>query len=176
MFAHDFAADMPLEKSFPLVKQKYNRRIERFLNKLSDKNAKVLLFYIEEENNEPLFDDTEKLKILCGRLCDKFNKVIDFVFVRQLPLGSVNTMSALWISDNIIKYELHYDLDGRMPSNKEYRFYYKSVFKNIRLKLTKDMIISRLKRLIILFVSNLVINRKLKLKIRSLDKTTYEKF
>lgn len=54
-FYHDFPANVPLEKSLPSVREKYNRRIKRFYKKIHN-NKKILFIYFcrneKIENNE----------------------------------------------------------------------------------------------------------------------------
>jgi hypothetical protein len=175
-FGHDFINNTPLERSYNEVKEKYDRRIKRFYDNIS---KKALLLYIDDSGHsldDPFFVDDNKLQSLCGRISEKFNKNIDFIFIshsQNIKRGEINEFQ---VSENIVKCQMfcHKDAPG-MFSNKEFKKLFKNIFKNIRLQNRKEIIKRRIRHLLLLFISNLAVNRKLKDKIRSFDKE-YRKF
>lgn len=50
-FNHDFLKDVPIEKSYPAVREKYNRRIHRLLSGI-ESSSSVLIVYLETPDNE----------------------------------------------------------------------------------------------------------------------------
>lgn len=57
IFNHDFPKDVPISSSYNQIKEKYERRINRLLNKINY-SQKVLLVYVEIPNTyNPLEDD-----------------------------------------------------------------------------------------------------------------------
>ncbi len=64
---HDFLRDMPLEKSYPEAKEKFDRRIERFLDLLRS-DVKILFFYVDMPKDDVQRADQDKLTELLVRL------------------------------------------------------------------------------------------------------------
>lgn len=77
-YFHDFPANIPLKKSFQEVKNKYQRRIQRFLNNLKQPD-KILLLWIS--NNSKVAPE-EALK-LCTKIREKFGNHIDFLMIEH---------------------------------------------------------------------------------------------
>ncbi len=77
-YFHDFSKDVPLETSFPEVKEKYNRRCKRFLDNL-DSEQKILLLWFSRNNK----DITEKDIELCSRIHEKFKSHPDFLLMEN---------------------------------------------------------------------------------------------
>ncbi len=68
---HDFLRNMPLEESYPLAKEKYDRRIERFLDLLKT-DAKILFFYADMPKPNAKKADLDKLTELLVRINFQF--------------------------------------------------------------------------------------------------------
>ena len=51
-FNHDFLKGVPLEKSYPSVREKYDRRIHRLLSGI-ESSSSVLIVYLETPDNKP---------------------------------------------------------------------------------------------------------------------------
>ncbi len=64
---HDFLRDTPLEESFPEAKEKYNRRIERFLD-LMRGESNILFFYADMPKPNAKRADRDKLTELMVRI------------------------------------------------------------------------------------------------------------
>jgi len=81
VFNHDFKINTPLEKSFPIVKTKYDRRIKRLLNVFSQKNKNVLIVYMElpESQSNPKCD-SEIIEIT-DKLNNKFCANVELFYV-----------------------------------------------------------------------------------------------
>ena len=81
IFNHDFPGDISIRKSYPAIKEKYQRRIDR-LRKVIDFAHKILILYIEENNRiKPLKDNA--LLIQADKMLQrKFpNKIVQLLYV-----------------------------------------------------------------------------------------------
>lgn len=99
-FYHDFPINVPMADSLPEVREKYNRRIERFYHNIQKKN-KVLLIFLSHYDH--VSDNV--IKESCDNFCKKMNKNIDFVIIEHKE-GAIKTQSVK-IAKNIEKYYLH---------------------------------------------------------------------
>ena len=113
-FFHDFPVDVPFDDSFPKVKESYQKRISRFYKEIK-KNNRILFIWFSYH----FISDNKLLIDLCNKVCKKFDKQIDFLFIEHnesLPLGkSKKTV----ISPNITKYSLYtrkWDLKGKLTT------------------------------------------------------------
>ncbi|MBE6443117.1 MAG: hypothetical protein E7020_00420 [Alphaproteobacteria bacterium] len=106
-FNHDFPAGISLEESYPMVAEKYQRRINRLLDNIKNADS-VLIVYIEIPNNE---NHTSDKDIICGweKIKEKyFNKKIDLLYFMNdttLPPKSVKKEN---ITSNITKVTANY--------------------------------------------------------------------
>ena len=100
-FWHDFPASVDFETIFPLVKEKYNKRIKRFYDNIANEE-KVLLIYFSHGN---LCEDT-KVKELCNRVCEKFNKKIDFLLIGYDESIEGEDVKCYNLQENITIYKL----------------------------------------------------------------------
>lgn len=106
-FNHDFPAGVPLEESYPMVAEKYQRRINRLLDNIKNADS-VLIVYIETPNNK---NHTSDKDIICGweKIKEKyFNKKIDLLYFMNdatLPPKSVKKEN---ITPNITKVTANY--------------------------------------------------------------------
>ena len=106
-FNHDFPAGVPLEESYPMVAEKYQRRINRLLDNIKNADS-VLIVYIETPNNE---NHTSDKDIICGweKIKEKYsNKKIDLLYFMNdttLPPKSVKKEN---ITPNITKITANY--------------------------------------------------------------------
>ncbi len=101
-FVHDFISDIPFEEIFPSIKEKYERRIQRFYKKIEEADSVLLIwlncFSKSDENNI-----VEK----CNEIMKKFNKKIDFLIIEHdetKPRGEIEHKS---LSENVEYYLLH---------------------------------------------------------------------
>ena len=106
-FNHDFPTGVPLEESYPMVAEKYQRRINRLLDNIKNADS-VLIVYIETPNNK---NHTSDKDIICGweKIKEKyFNKKIDLLYFMNdttLPPKSVKKEN---ITPNITKVTANY--------------------------------------------------------------------
>jgi hypothetical protein len=101
-FYHDFPIGIPFEESLPKVKEKYQRRIDRFYREIH-KNKRVLLIWF----CHCFLTDNNLQMDLCNKICEKFGKQIDFLIIEHndnLPLGKIEKIE---MSQNIAKYNLY---------------------------------------------------------------------
>lgn len=102
IFLHDFPANIPLEESFPLIKQKYERRINRFYNLISKKQKVLLIWYsCDYKTEDSIVED------LCEQVCKKFNKKIDFLIIEHDESKNLEEIESYKIGNNIIRYRLY---------------------------------------------------------------------
>lgn len=99
-FYHDFPKGQTLEESYPVVKEKYNRSIKRFLNLLetADKPLLIWLSHYEPTDNDAIIDS-------CNRLMKKFNKKIDFIIIENDNTKARGEIEKLDLTPNIVKYK-----------------------------------------------------------------------
>ncbi len=84
---HDFPAGVPLKESFPAVREKYLRRIDRFENNLRS-GKKILLVWF---TNEPTADEARLIE-LCCRIKEELGGQIYFLLIEgkaDMPQGSI---------------------------------------------------------------------------------------
>ena len=77
-YFHDFPKDIPLDESFPEVKEKYARRCNRFLNNL-DSEQKILLLWFSRNGIDITDTDIE----LCSQIHREFNSHPDFLLIEH---------------------------------------------------------------------------------------------
>lgn len=99
-FYHDFPINVPFDKSFLDVSDKYQRRIQRFYDNIMTSD-KVLLIWFSHYHNT---SDKDILDA-SNRICKKFNKQIDFLIIEHKE--NVNKAIKRKIADNITRYTVH---------------------------------------------------------------------
>lgn len=99
---HDFTTGIPFDEMYPVVKEKYDRRIARFLHNLQTKEDVLLVWFSHEPQ-----DSEEHLLEQCYRLCRHFNRNFDFLLIEHdanLPKGKVVKHQ---LAENITRYTLY---------------------------------------------------------------------
>lgn len=104
---HDFPADVPLEKSYPDVLEKYNRRIKRLLQKIQQAKS-VLIVYIETPDAKVHSTDGE-IRLGWQQIHQKYpDKKIDLLYLindnKMYPKHVIKQN----LSENIIKVVANY--------------------------------------------------------------------
>jgi hypothetical protein len=96
-FYHDFDTGIPFDEMFPKVKEKYERRIQRFRDNIKN-NKKVLLVWFTH-----LFesDDSQALA-LCNQVSEFYGKPIDFLLIEHSDTRTEKRV----LSPHITKYYL----------------------------------------------------------------------
>ncbi|MDR3124513.1 MAG: papain-like cysteine peptidase [Endomicrobium sp.] len=94
IFNHDFPKGIPFDESFCVVKEKYDRRIQRLLNILECTKNRVLLVYLESPMEDHVkIDDYEIVKgINLIRNNKDFKAHIDLIYINLSKNFSVNTI------------------------------------------------------------------------------------
>lgn len=82
VFNHDFPLNTPLDDSFYIVKEKYNKRINRLFDKIKTAK-KVLIVYMELPDSKDKVDE-KKIRESIIKINKKFNtSKIDILFIRH---------------------------------------------------------------------------------------------
>ena len=106
-FLHDFPIDSDLREVFPSVKEKYERRIARFLNNVHDNDKKVLLVWFSLREKI----DPKSIVEKCNEYCSKLGRDIDFAFIENnTVIGGIEKHE---ISSNVTLYK------GNFVTNKD---------------------------------------------------------
>lgn len=82
IFMHDFLKSLDFEDAYPLVKEKYDRRIKRLLEKIKNSNS-VLVVYLESPTSNHI--EISKQEILQGYsiLKEKFGDKINLLYIKN---------------------------------------------------------------------------------------------
>ena len=162
-FNHDFPKGIPLEESYPMVAEKYQRRINRLLDNIKNATS-VLIVYIETPNNE---NHTSDKNIICGweKFKEKYlNKKIDLLYFindTTLPPKSVKREN---ITQNVTKVIANYK--DQSPNAVPYAVdnnVLKSVLKQYSLKTPLGFKIKRItKKFLIKLIPYKPLRRKLR--------------
>ena len=126
-FYHDFEHSKDFAETFPLVREKYNRRIARFYDNI-EKYNRVLLIWYSQSYNTP--DDV--ILGVCDKVCKKFNKQIDFIIIENDESMPRNKIETRQIADNIIRHAV-YAIDETTPTLGNYKLIDK-IFSKIRIR------------------------------------------
>jgi hypothetical protein len=101
IFPHDFAIDIPFDKSYNEVLKKYQRRIDRFYNNINQK-PKVLLIWFSL--NSVL--SNQDILVANDKLYNKFNKNIDLLIIEHNDDLLNKKMQINKLTENITKINL----------------------------------------------------------------------
>lgn len=102
-FYHDFAQDTPLEVSYPDVREKYNRRIERLYQKINQAKKVLFVWFSRDKvlSNQQLTDALSKLT-------NKFsNTDVNLLVLENNFDKTCNEIRKTEISKNITKYSFN---------------------------------------------------------------------
>ena len=146
VFNHDFPINGNLERDFGLVKQKYNRRIERLIHNIEASDT-ILVLYIQnpDQREETTNEDLIKVQAL---LQNRFkNTNIDLLYLYCKRGISKKEMQISYLSDNITKIIFDYDgYNKELPYVVNFKLLYK-VFNEFKISnkfLTRKNICSRI--------------------------------
>lgn len=76
---HEFPVNEPMEKTYDMVKAKYDRRIARFYEKIQAASRALLVWICIDE----IGCDPDDIKRHCEEVCRTFGKTIDFLLIWQ---------------------------------------------------------------------------------------------
>ena len=94
---HDFPAGVPLQESFNIVKEKYNRRIKRFYDNILTKNRVLLIWFSQVGSTS----DSVVLEY-CDKLCSKIGKKLDFLIIEHRE--GVFEPQCIRLAENIVRW------------------------------------------------------------------------
>ena len=116
LFNHDFPIFSPLEILYGEVKEKYDRRINRFLYQIS--NSKNVLFVYLERPDLKEDTSTEEIKEGYELLKNRFPSVdINILYLSNAREVDYKNRKIINISDNIVRIDFDYDgYDKKYPN------------------------------------------------------------
>lgn len=163
-FIHDFSDKIPFDEDFISVKDKYDRRISRFYDYIN-KSQKTLLVWMSDKEIVAVDELIQAQKLLS----EKFKKNIDLLVIENddnLKLGECKKQE---INSNIVLFKTK--IKNLFEEDDEIRTEVEKVFDEIfsEYALNKISTLSfpkLLKKNIIRFVSNLILNKELRHKFR----------
>lgn len=87
-FNHDFLKTLEFDEAYPLVKEKYDRRIKRLLEKIRNSNS-VLAVYLEAPTTN--HSEISNQEILQGYsiLKEKFGDKINLLYIKNSENGAI---------------------------------------------------------------------------------------
>lgn len=107
-FNHDFSIDEELDKSYPQVKEKYDRRINRLINNIKNSN-RVLLVYCELPGTDNAVDDDTLIQGY-NLLKEKFPYTdIHILYGINLPQIKYKKRIEIKITNNITRFGFDYN-------------------------------------------------------------------
>ena len=107
-YYHDFRSGIPFDEEYLNVKQKYDRRIKRFLRNINEKK-KVLLVYHAHFETVPNYVCIE----YCKKLEQKFNKPIYLVIIENDFSKSSSEIEIQNLTPHLTKYKLLTEEKGK---------------------------------------------------------------
>ena len=137
LFLHDFKHNILLENMYSKVKEKYDRRIQRFIDNIRSKKTLLIWFSLNTNTDDNL------IKELSDKLNKKFNNSIDLVVIENSSDMKIGDINSYKLSDNSSRIFLNsYDPDdpqgvlGRVDNCKKvfrqfkisYRYKLKRIF------------------------------------------------
>lgn len=167
-FWHDFPADKNLETAYPLVKEKYDRRINSFIENIKTKENILLIYFTHFSIN-----NDELIKELCEKVCKKFDKNIDFLIVEYDETKKDDEIDSYNISENILIYKLNTRMSDKngAPTTLGKAHLCQPIFNQFEIKKTIFVKIMRnfnfvLSKIICPFILNKHLRSKLKEQLR----------
>lgn len=166
-FHHDFPTGIPFNVSYPIVYEKYQRRINRLLTKIKKANS-ILIVFIESPARD---DKTPNEKLLLGlkKLKEKYpHKEIDILYFTIDINMKPQKLKTEIISPNIIRYTANYK--SYKPNAEDYEvnlIFLQKILKHYKLNLPLGFIIKeQSKKILINLIPIKSIKKKLKKKFR----------
>ncbi len=104
--SHDFPAGVPLDESYPKVREKYRRRIERMLSFLDDPNQRVLLVWV---GSDPVDENNDMARVVafCQRVIDCYGEHVHFLLIEGNPQALPGKPEYKKLNDNVELYTYH---------------------------------------------------------------------
>lgn len=82
VFNHDFLKSLDFEEAYPLVKEKYDRRIRRLLEKIKNANS-VLVVYLEIPTSNHIEVSNQEILQGYSILKEKFGDKINLLYIKN---------------------------------------------------------------------------------------------
>lgn len=101
LHVHDFNVDKNFDDEYPLVEEKYNRRIKRLLDKI-EKSEKTLLVYMEYQENDNALASDEEIINFINQANEKYSpSKIDMLYIRHNENMSDGEFTIEKLNDNV---------------------------------------------------------------------------
>ncbi len=101
-FYHDFPSNESFDSSFPVVKQKYERRIKRFYESIKN-NDRILLVWFSHYHHT----NDDNVVYLCSEFIKKIGKPIDFLIIENIQDKEDSQIKIKEITKNITRANIH---------------------------------------------------------------------
>lgn len=92
---HDFKTAVPLEQTYPAVKEKYQRRIKRFTEDLAHKRVLLVWYALEQSNSDELVLE------YCNKIINMFGDNVHFLIIEHSDSDEITYKR---LSSNIERY------------------------------------------------------------------------
>lgn len=161
---HDFMQGDDFETTFPIVLEKYNRRIQRFYEYLKDTNKRVLLAYLSFS----VIDD-KLIYSSYKKLVEKFGDHISLLIFNHKPNLDYKTIEKRYLDENVVIYDLNtvlYDDNGKLLVRSN-RALINPCLKKYKINMTAFELINRITMKLFVKIANLFIwNKKKRFEFR----------
>lgn len=162
IFVHDFPLNVPVEESYPAVKEKYDRRTKNLVERIK-KSQRVLIVYMELPKTECGVKEPEELRGVLNKANEYFAPaVIDLLYVRHDENMKDGETEVTQIDDNVLFcrcYNRKRTVNEVIPGNFENA---KLLFENIRCRGGETGNVVYAFRLQLLKLKRFIIKRQLK--------------
>lgn len=168
---HDFKAGMPLSETFPAVQNKYQRRINRFLNDLRQSKVLLIWFSLNESTT-----DTDLLQY-CRQIIQKYGRNIHFLIIEHSKDSDIIYRR---LDDNVEHYQSFLQTQHRKGPfvtlgdvTKVNKILKRYIVRNSRMLLFKKIIYKFAARILTSVVPNKRMRRELRRKLYSSDNISH---
>lgn len=147
VFNHDFLKDLPFDEAYKLVREKYDRRIQRLLNDI-EKSKRVLVLYIETPVKDHILVEDKIILDGFNILREKFGNKIELLYVKNSTVEDVTNLT-----------------DGITVITCDYKDYSSDLDYNVNLRVLKNVLkpykmrlpmFYKIKRVLLKFLINFV--------------------
>ena len=128
-FMHDFLKSLDFEEAYPLVKEKYDRRIRRLLEKIKNANS-VLVVYLENPTSNHIEISNQEILQGYSILREKFGDKINLLYIKnskcETKVEELESGKVIKVIGDYKKYDSN--LDYKVKKSKIISIFYKIGF------------------------------------------------